>query len=65
MSWVTQEFKLISTDKGENFELYNLIEDKEEMNNIAAQNPELVTKMKAELLAWIESCDNSSKGVDY
>ena len=65
MSWVTQEYKLISTDNSETFELYNLIEDKEEKNNIAAINPELVNQMKSELFAWIKSCDASAQGVDY
>ena len=65
MSWVTQEYKLISTDKGETFELYNLIEDKEEKNNIAAVNPDLVNQMKSELFAWIESCNVSAQGADY
>ena len=65
MSWVTQEYKLISTDKGETFELYNLLMDKEEQNNIASENTELVNEMRLELLAWIESCDASANGTDY
>lgn len=65
MSWVTQEYKLISTDNRETFELYNLIEDKEEKNNIAAVNPDLVNQMKSELFAWIESCNASAQGADY
>lgn len=65
MSWVTQEYKLISTDKGKTFELYNLLSDKEERTNIAAQNIELVDQMKSELITWIKSCDNSASGSDY
>ena len=65
MSWVTQKYKLISTDKGETFELYNLIEDKEEKTDIANLNPELVNQMKSELFAWIKSCKNSAQGSDY
>ena len=65
MSWVTQKYKLISTDEGQTFELYNLLEDKEERNNIASENTELVNTMKSELFAWIESCNSSAKGVDY
>ncbi|NOR75787.1 MAG: N-acetylgalactosamine 6-sulfate sulfatase, partial [Draconibacterium sp.] len=67
MSWVTQEYKLISTDKGKTFELYNLLMDKGkgEQNNIASGNTELVNAMKLELLAWIESCVASAKNVDY
>lgn len=65
MSWVTHEYKLISTDKGETFELYNLISDKKEQNNIAAGNQALVKQMKSELFTWIESCDASAQGADY
>lgn len=65
MSWVTQEYKLISTDKGETFELYNLLEDPGEKQNIIEANLDLAGKMKFELLAWVESCIQSEKGADY
>ncbi len=65
MSWVTQEYKLISTDKGETFELYNLLEDPGEKQNIIEDNLDLAGKMKFELLAWVESCIQSEKGADY
>jgi arylsulfatase A-like enzyme len=65
MSWVTHSYKLISTDKGETFELYNLLNDKSEKNNIAKENVELVEQMKSELFNWIESCNASNTGVDY
>jgi arylsulfatase A-like enzyme len=65
MSWVTQEYKLISTDKGETFELYNLVDDAGEENNIASTNTEIVNKMKTDLLYWVESCKASEKGADY
>ncbi|MDD7885442.1 sulfatase-like hydrolase/transferase [Flavivirga sp. 57AJ16] len=65
MSWVTQEYKLISTDKAKTFELYNLLSDPGESKNIIAENPELAEKMKVDLLAWVESCKQSEKGNDY
>lgn len=65
MSWVTQQYKLISTDSGETFELYDLINDKQEKNNIAGENSEMVEKMKKEIFAWIKSCKNSEQGADY
>jgi arylsulfatase A-like enzyme len=65
MSWVNQQYKLISTDSGETFELYDLINDKQEKNNIAGENSEMVEKMKDELYAWIKSCKNSEQGADY
>ena len=65
MSWVTHEYKLISTDKGETFELYNLLDDPTEKNNIIENHRELAIEMQADLMDWIESCRNSNKGVDY
>lgn len=65
MSWVTQEYKLISTDEGKTFELYNLINDPGEKNNVISQNQKLADKMKADLLAWVESCEQSNTGADY
>ena len=65
ISWVTQEYKLISTDKGETFELYNLLNDPGELKNSIAENPELAEEMKADLLAWVESCKQSKNGNDY
>jgi len=65
MSWVTQKYKLISTDEGQTFELYNLLEDKSETQNIIDKKPELAAKMKDELLSWVESCKRSNEGADY
>jgi len=65
MSWVTQEFKIISTDKGKTFELYNLLEDPSETENIISENSDMADEMKAELLAWVESCKQSEQGADY
>lgn len=65
ISWVTHQYKLISTDKGRTFELYDLTSDKEEKKNIASENPELVMKMKEDLYAWVASCDASFEGEDY
>lgn len=65
MSWVTHEYKLISTNKGKTFELYNLLNDPSETKNIIAENSDLAKKMKVELLGWMESCKKSEQGADY
>ncbi len=57
MSWVTDRYKLISTDEGNSFELYDLIEDPSETINIAKLQPKRVKKMKAELLEWVADCN--------
>lgn len=64
-SWVTHKHKLISTDKGQTYELYNLIKDPYEKKDISAKHPNTVRKMKKELLHWIESCKKSEQGLDY
>ncbi len=65
MSWVTDRYKLISTDSGKTYELYDLIQDKSETKNIASSNQKLTVRMKSELLEWVESCKRSEKGGDY
>ena len=50
---------------GENYELYDLIEDKAEKNNIIDQKSEIAERMKNELLLWTQSVKNSQEGLDY
>jgi len=64
-SWVTQRYKLISTDNGETYELYDLLNDPSETENIASANLELVKTMTDELTRWMESVNNSRSGGDY
>jgi arylsulfatase A-like enzyme len=64
-SWVTDQYKLISTDRGESFELYDLLSDPGESQNIASAFPAKVEEMKQELNSWISSCEKSNKGLDY
>ena len=65
MSWVTHEYKLISTDKGKTFELYNLLNDPEEKENVISANFDLANQMKNELMDWINSCELSAQNKDY
>ena len=65
MSWVNDRYKLVSTDKGETFELYDLLTDRGEEQNIADQYPEMEASMRRELLVWIASCRRSWEGEDY
>jgi arylsulfatase A-like enzyme len=65
ISWVTNEFKLISTDSIPNFELYNLIEDPSEKENIIQDYPEIAAKMEKELEDWLDSVERSKNKADY
>ena len=47
------------------FELYDLEGDPSETRNIAAALPGIVSRMKRELRAFVESCEKSAKGADY
>ncbi len=65
MSWVNNRYKLISTDGGISFQLYDLINDMSEKENILPTTKGIGTQMKNELLGWINSVENSKRGLDY
>ncbi|MBD0831000.1 sulfatase-like hydrolase/transferase [Aestuariibaculum sediminum] len=65
MSWVTQQFKLISRDNGKHFELYDLLHDPSETVNIYSRNPNLAKRMETELNTWLKSIEKSKAGEDY
>lgn len=64
-SWVTDKYKLYTGDDGKNWELYDLIKDPSEQNNLAPKKPDQVASMKQELSVWMESCADSDTGADY
>ena len=47
------------------WELYNVVDDPSEQDNLIARHPEIAARMKAELAAWNESVDRSTEGADY
>lgn len=53
LSWVTDRYKLISVDKGRSYELYDLIQDPQEKNNIISENKEQANQLITELEAWL------------
>jgi arylsulfatase A-like enzyme len=65
VSWVSDYFKLVRNGKDAEFELFNLIADPSEENNIISKNTALAITMKADLEKWIESCKESDAGQDY
>lgn len=65
MSWMTNQYKLISKDNGKTFELYDLLGDMEEKSEISGENPELVDSLKLQLAEWLKSCMMSEYGRDY
>lgn len=65
VSWVTHQYKLIADEKLEHFELYDLLHDRSETNNVIERYPRVATKLKADLSEWLLSVENSQKGLDY
>jgi hypothetical protein len=57
--------KLISTDNGVSYQLYNLNEDEKELNDISKDYGGKVAEMKNALEEWKQSCARSAKGLDY
>jgi arylsulfatase A-like enzyme len=64
-SWVTNQYKLIGDASLDNFELYDLLNDRSEKENIISEYPELAEKLKTELYHWLRSVEDSKEGVDY
>ena len=59
--WDSEVFQSLPQE----FELYNVVEDPSEQNNLMALEPEIAAQMKAELDAWNASVDRSVEGADY
>lgn len=64
ISWVTNQYKLISLDKGKTFELYDLLIDPSEENNIIQSSPELRDELKADLDKWLESVEKDIQVIE-
>jgi len=62
--WMDDRFKLYSAD-GENYELYDIINDPAELNDLAKAEKARVERMKGNLLKWVASTKRSAEGGDY
>ena len=47
------------------FELYNLVGDPSESNNLIRQQPDIAARMMKELSVWDASIERSIAGADY
>lgn len=54
-SWVDDTYKLITRDRGRTFELYNLIEDPSEEEDLSQQLPNRAQAMQLALEEWVEA----------
>ena len=60
-AWMTHRYKLVSQASGSEAacELYDLLLDPYEKNNIASKHPDKVKSMLNDLRAWVQSCNES------
>ena len=65
VSLTDNRYKIYSSDKGNSYLLFDLLEDPGETQNLAAEKPHIVKAMKTELDKWRVSCENSLAGKDY
>ena len=49
----------------EEFELYNIVGDPSESNNLIKQRPDIATRMMNELTVWNAGIEKSIAGADY
>ena len=61
-SWVDDTYKLITKDKGTSYELYNLIEDPAEQDNLILEQPERAARMQEQLDRWVQEVQASAAG---
>lgn len=62
---IDNNFKLISIDNGESFQLYDLVKDPVERTDISKNNILIIEKMKLQVEKWKTSCGLSANGNDY
>ena len=64
-SLITDRYKIILKKKNNTFELYDILNDPFEKNDIALSMVDKASELKAELNKWIASCSESDQGKDY
>ncbi len=63
-AWTEDRYKLVSNDSGKKLELYDLIEDPSESNDLAAAHPEIARRMNEALTTWQAACRVSLEAGD-
>jgi arylsulfatase A-like enzyme len=62
---IDNRFKLLSTDGGNKFKLFDLLKDPSETNDLAREEPGVAASMQETLVSWRASCARSLEGADY
>jgi arylsulfatase A-like enzyme len=67
-TWNSDRFKLVVTEQSKKepkIELFDIVADISEKNNLASRFPEHVQQMRKALSDWQQSCKRSDRGADY
>ena len=64
-SLITDRYKIILKNKNKTIELYDLINDPFEKDDLSLIMVDKASKLKTELNSWIISCSKSDQGKDY
>jgi arylsulfatase A-like enzyme len=68
VAWIDNDYKLVrnySEKEDAAYELYNLIGDPDEQQDLIAHYPEIAARLASQLAAWNRSVDRSITGADY
>ena len=65
VSLTDNRYKIYSSNKGKTYALFDLLEDPGETKDLAAEKSQIMQSMKATLVKWRKSCQNSLAGKDY
>ena len=55
------DWKIVSEEEDARWELYNIIEDGTETRNLAAERPDIVTRLAAKWRDWLEECEKTQR----
>ena len=67
-AWLDNDWKLVrnyTSGQDDPYELYNVVGDPSESNDLIKQRPDIAARMMKEFSAWNASVDRSSSGHDY
>ncbi len=65
VSLTDNRYKIYSRNKGKTYMLFDLLEDPGETKDLAAEKSQILQSMKAMLVKWRKSCQDSLAGKDY
>jgi arylsulfatase A-like enzyme len=65
LALIDNRYKIVSTDNGESYMLFDIVADPGEKDDLAAGRPDVLNAMREQLERWRDSCGASRDGEDY